>query len=324
MEGKYPRLQQTKDCFSTYISYLSTIILKSMNKFFYTIAIIMTIAISSFGQIQIINFEDTTYKKCISVDTISNPNNIWQVGKPQKTKFTTALSIPNAIVTDTLNYYPCNDTSSFILTHNVLLNGNGSNYWGSFFNGSYYVNSDTLNDIGTIEVSSNKNHTWINLLTSTYFQIYNKPTLNGNSNGWQYFSIYIESYPLQAWWGDTIYLRFTFASDSIQTNKDGLMFDDIQIIDYGEGIEEFGIGLINSKAFPNPVNDNLIIEFENTTNSSFDIILLNNTGKAVRTISDCKQSSVSINTKELSSGIYYYKLINRIDKKNAFGKFVKQ
>ncbi|NVN94928.1 MAG: T9SS type A sorting domain-containing protein [Bacteroidetes bacterium] len=295
-----------------------------MNKFLYTIAIIMTIAISSFGQIQNINFEDTTYKQSIIIDKISNPNNIWQVGKPQKAKFTSAYSIPNAILTDTLNYYPCNDTSSFILTHNIQINGYGSNYWGSFFNGSYYVNSDTLNDIGSIEVSSNKNHTWINLLTSTSFQIYNKPTLTGNSNGWQHFSIYIENYPLQAWWGDTIYLRFTFASDGIQTNKDGLMFDDIQIIDIGEGIEEFGYGLINSKAFPNPVNDNLIIEFENTTNSSFDVILIDNTGKAVKTISDFKQSSVSINIKELSSGIYYYKLINRMDKKNAFGKFIKQ
>lgn len=284
----------------------------------------MTIAISSFGQFQNINFEDTTYKQSVIIDKISNPNNIWQVGKPQKTKFASAHSVPNSIVTDTLNYYPCNDTSSFILTHNIQLNGNGANYWGSVFNGSYYVNSDTLNDIGTLEVSSNKNHTWINLLTSTYFYIEYKPTLTGNSNGWQYFSIFIKSYPLQAWWGDTIYLRFTFESDSIQMNKDGIMFDDIQIVDVGEGIEEFGYGLINSKAFPNPVNDNLVIEFDNKNNSSFDIILIDNTGKAVRTISDFKQSSVSTNVKELSSGIYYYKLINRKDKKNAFGKFVKQ
>jgi len=45
----------------------------------------------------------------ITIDT--QANNIWQVGKPAKSQFNSAYSIPNAIVTDTLHPYPSNITS---------------------------------------------------------------------------------------------------------------------------------------------------------------------------------------------------------------------
>src|SRR5438045_3733211 len=43
----------------------------------------------------------------------TNTNNIWQVGKPQKTLFSSASTTPNVIVTDTINYYPNNNVSTF-------------------------------------------------------------------------------------------------------------------------------------------------------------------------------------------------------------------
>ncbi len=52
------------------------------------------------------------YPLKIQIDT-SQQGNIWQIGRPQKILFNLAFSIPNAIVTDTLNTYPINDTSSF-------------------------------------------------------------------------------------------------------------------------------------------------------------------------------------------------------------------
>ncbi len=56
-----------------------------------------------------ITFDDTLEIKNLYIDTVSNPNNIWQVGIPQKTIFTDAYSAPNVIVTDTANPYPVND-----------------------------------------------------------------------------------------------------------------------------------------------------------------------------------------------------------------------
>jgi hypothetical protein len=64
----------------------------------------------------VINFDnDTIHQKLIEIDTINYKRNNWQIGKPNKAKFTSALSIPNAIVTDTTNPYTANDTSVFVL-----------------------------------------------------------------------------------------------------------------------------------------------------------------------------------------------------------------
>ena len=43
------------------------------------------------------------------------PQNIWQIGVPHKTFFNTAYTLPNAIVTDTMNVYPVNNSSAFEL-----------------------------------------------------------------------------------------------------------------------------------------------------------------------------------------------------------------
>src|SRR5690349_9118432 len=61
------------------------------------------------------NFDvaDTTTSK-ILFDT-THLNNIWQIGKPQKTAFDSAYSPLNVLVTDTINTYPINDTSIFTI-----------------------------------------------------------------------------------------------------------------------------------------------------------------------------------------------------------------
>ncbi len=64
-----------------------------------------------------ITFDDSQEIEHLYIDTVSNPNNIWQVGIPQKTIFTDAYSPPNVIVTDTTNPYPVNDTSVFMIPH---------------------------------------------------------------------------------------------------------------------------------------------------------------------------------------------------------------
>ena len=64
----------------------------------------------------ILSFDDPSQFSGIDIDTISNPNNSWQVGAPQKSLFTSALTPPNVIVTDTINPYLINDTSIFSLT----------------------------------------------------------------------------------------------------------------------------------------------------------------------------------------------------------------
>ena len=43
----------------------------------------------------------------------TSASNIWQIGKPQKIIFDSASTVPNAIVTDTINFYPINNISRF-------------------------------------------------------------------------------------------------------------------------------------------------------------------------------------------------------------------
>lgn len=214
------------------------------------------IAATSFGQsIWEINFENTTTLNRVLIDTVTNPSNIWQIGHPNKTVFTNPNSPPNVIATDTLNVYSTNDTSSFTIIH---IAGDG---WQGYpkidIGGWYFVNSDTITDFGYIEFSSDHGNTWFLVDSYTSFCTWGAtmeiPVFSGNSFGWKHFYYCIDPQTTVNH-GDTILYRFTFISDSIQTNKDGLMFDDLHFEDWSEGIGEVQ-------------NDNLILLFPNPTNS---------------------------------------------------------
>jgi hypothetical protein len=138
----------------------------------------------------IIDFEQNTADPWVLIyrDTTANLNCVWQIGRPQKPVFDSAWSYPNAIVTDTAHAYPTNDTSSFIIGQSTLA-GWLSNGTAKLF-GWYKVNSDSLTDYGTIELSVDSGTTWINILTDTQYHFFdttaagiyqNRPVLTGNS-----------------------------------------------------------------------------------------------------------------------------------------------
>ncbi|MCH2044320.1 MAG: hypothetical protein MK212_09245 [Saprospiraceae bacterium] len=61
------------------------------------------------------NFDDaTTYSSgsYLSLDSV-NTSGSWMIGEPQKIIFDSAYTQPNALITDTVNTYPINDSSSF-------------------------------------------------------------------------------------------------------------------------------------------------------------------------------------------------------------------
>jgi len=218
----------------------------------------------------------------IIIDTISNSNNIWQIGVPDKTIFDTAYSLTHAIVTDTLNPYPTNDTSSFILKHirPGELGGNESlqlNFW-------FKINTDSLTDYGKVEASIDNGITWVNLMTedTTYYLqwIEPKPVLTGNSNGWQHFALELNMLTYELGYSDTLLYRFTFISDSAQTNKDGWMLDDFQLADWWEGVEEYdNSDLIN--IYPNPSSGEISIANNNNSKSGYQVEIIDINGKTV-------------------------------------------
>ncbi len=181
----------------------------------------------------------------LDINSNSNPNNVWQIGPPQKSVLNNAWSAPKVIVTDTINTYPVNDTSSFTIASSIA--------WMPpifHFNFRYFVDSDTLTDFGLIEFSIDNGNSWINLLNIQMYTPYIywlsngqnvPPVLSGSSGGWRWAFLDMSSIDLILDFQNATVLlwRFTFISDGIESNRDGLMFDNISIwMTYPVGIEE--------------------------------------------------------------------------------------
>ncbi|MFC2152850.1 hypothetical protein ACFLSE_10030, partial [Bacteroidota bacterium] len=237
----------------------------------FILTFIVTSSYSQYWEYEI-NFEDTNEFFRLEIDTVSNSNNIWQIGSPDKTIFKSAFSEPNVIITDSINCYPTNDTSSFIIKHAVDVISGFVNVHTATIGGRYYVNSDTLTDYGILEISPDNGETWINLISDTTYLNKNcytwwspKPIFSGNSNSWVEFTVWVAGFgpEFNMQIEDTVLYKFSFISDNNESNKDGLMFDNLHFEDWYEGINSINIKQIISKAFPNPTNDWITIEFEN-------------------------------------------------------------
>ena len=202
------------------------------------------------------DFDDRDTAHHFYVDT-SQTNNIWQIGIPSKNIFNTAHSPQFSLITDSLNTYPINNISSFSFT---LRSDDWTeiNFW-------HRINSDQLNDGGVVEYSTDGGISWNNIINSPYFlngfgsnvdsisSNSNKLGFSGTSLGWVNSSI--QGYAI-----DYVKFRFTFTSDSINTNKDGWMIDDINISCTGTGINE----IVKNSPFqviPNPTSDFISVIF---------------------------------------------------------------
>lgn len=277
-----------------------------------------------------LNFDDTSQFHRIDIDTISNPNNSWQIGSPQKNVFTSAYSLPNVIVTDTINPYPVNDTSSFSVR---FLAGQGFTFpHTATVSGFYKVDSDSLSDFGKIEFSPDNGETWIDLLTDTvyenmggYFFTTDRPVLTGVSADWEYFYVNIGQLGpiLNIQEGDTVVYKFTFISDSTQTNRDGLMYDNLVFEDWVEGLDKIGYGRIKSDCFPNPVSELLSIAFDNNQSALFEVLIYDVRGRLLYT-STTTEDKIDLSVHSFNNGLYFYKLVNERAKEYTSGKFLKE
>lgn len=269
-------------------------------------SILFICSTNSFGQqFWDINFEDPFTNSSVIIDTINDPNNIWERGQPSKTIFTTAYSSPNVIVTDRLNPYPSNDTSSFTIIH-IAEDAWVSGYPKVDIGGWYYVNSDSLTDFGFIDFSSDLGNTWTRVDSSLGFCTWNAtedlPVFTGNSYGWKHFYYCLQVTDLVNYY-DTILYRFTFVSDSVQTNKDGLMFDNLHFEDWAEGIEEFQNDNLISIS-PNPVSNELRIRYLKKKGNP-KIQIFDFTGQCLR--DDENFAKEIIDVRDLPNGIYLLK-----------------
>ena len=258
----------------------------------------------------------------VSMDTISNPNNIWQVGTPGKEVLSDPYSPKNVIITDTINSYPVNDTSTFIIRH--LADAGFVEPHSASLGGYYKVDTDSIKDYGLIEFSPDNGYTWIDIindpLTAPYWYS-EKPILSGKSD-WTLFYVELAPIGYPREYGDTVLFRFTFISDSIDNHRGGLMFDDIWIEDFIEGILHNSTNSFSSKVFPNPSDHNITISFSNTLFSNVYLDIMDGLGRLIFRSDSFRTSSISVDISDFAPGIYYYKLLNENEKKGSWGKFL--
>jgi hypothetical protein len=216
-------------------------------------------------------FEDTlSFRPLYPWISIPSTNvNIWQFGQLQKNYLGNTLSDEHWIVTDTLNGYPVNIDNYF----EILIPAMDSS-WGEGILSFYHkYQTDSLSDGGFIEVSYDDGQTWKNIIfdsghiNTNFIGLYgqsdtisgNIPAFTGSIQEWSYVELYwfwtaLVKKSAYENYGRPI-IRFRFKSDSINTNKEGWLID--QLVFRGYAI----MGSINDPdseridIFPNPFSD---------------------------------------------------------------------
>jgi hypothetical protein len=272
------------------------------------------------------NFESTTGPMTFS----SNGNMIWQIGLPAKPFFDTAFSAPNAIMTDTANPYPVNNVSSIILRNvdsaafntvhgintltfmhkyqttpyldgcavEVSYDGNG---WQSFLEDTFWRNNSDPGTSGQLY----PNNFGMYSIADTLFN--GEPGFSGTSNGWvighiQWIWMIFVAQPVNLPYPDSMFIRFTFYSDSIADSLDGWLIDNITLTGQDpSGISETLFQTSAIGLYPQPADEkvNVVLrkEIAGEAYSIYDIAGRKvAAGKAV--------SNFSIDVNKIPAGIY--------------------
>lgn len=273
-----------------------------------------------------INFEYNTWE--VVIDT-TQTNNIWQVGVPSKAMFDQAFTGSLAIVTDTLDYYPISNISSFHLEYDTSL------LCGTFISFMQKFDTDTLQDYCSFEYSIDTGQTWFaakdtfpnepwycefywncpeNNNNSIGYLLRNDGRISGKSDDWiesvYHFQWLIPLENLKDSGIPKIMFRFKFTSDETQTNKEGWMIDQIILggFDCWGGIDEKGnISSQRIEATPNPAQS--YITFKNLSKTKLkQLDIYNSAGKRIFK-TNVSTSWLHVQTKNLGHGLFLWKAL---------------
>lgn len=276
--------------------------------------ILCSIYIQLHAQTSFNNFE-TSHKLDIMIDSLS-ADTIWQIGVPQKTVLNETSSQPNALITDTLNTYPANTNASFIVELDEHAIGAFPYIQLEWFQ---YTDFEEGVDGGIIDVSYDGGETWKNIFTDTLYRpevvgsyqwdtLHNQEAGITGTNGQQWMAIcWGTAFGAHPTYLETIHVRFTMSSDSIDTGQDGWLLDDFNVF----------IGVVGSTAnrqafkdmsiYPNPANQNLQIDLNEVIDEEVDVYIYDNTGRMIFSEKAAMYGEAvhNINVSQFVAGIYH-------------------
>jgi hypothetical protein len=279
--------------------------------------LIIAPAKAQFDYYQYFDGADTSILNSVFIDIDPDTNNVWQIGPPQKTIFNAASSVPNVIVTDTINPIPLNNTSRFSFT---LDNGNFSQgvlaiQW------KQKLDMDPGREGGIIEYSLDSGQTWLNVFNNPFvysFYGYNQANtdtidatnefaFSGRDTTWRdIWLCFFYNVQMQQ---DTISLRYTLKTDSINDVREGWMIDNlsahITILHTAKG----GQQVDNILAFPNATTGIVNIETTQLANTQFieEVYLFSTNGQLIKTYA-VNSANATLNLSDQPRGTYYLKV----------------
>ena len=284
------------------------------------------------------------------------PENIWQVCSPNKGNWTVDCPSdpdtipPKVLITDSINPYPTSN-HSYVEFH--VKKPEWANLYGlcwSYFHFGFYfkIDTDTLVDGFYVEISFDGGQSFANVQDTNlvkqlpnspqhiYGFVYMENTLN-NGYGisgcidstthvpyWPSFNIEYSWSDLHGFDVDYAVVRINFVSDSIETNKKGVLIDEVYI-----GVTDMcNIGIVdnidissNVQLHPNPIDENSAINFYNPDCNEHLLDVFNNNGVLIFS-KKLNGQSFRIGSISFPVGIYYYRLSNS-DGVIKVDKFVK-
>lgn len=259
-------------------------------------------------------------------------SSVWEIGNLSKTIFNNSYSGENSIVTSLDSSYSNSDTSNFYIQ--LTNEWNFPNYLGGYYplvlDFKHRFNTDTLNDYGKIEISFDNDPVWYNVhdilkgyswwtwgekksfhvFLETGDTLYQDISISGNSNGWIHTRYYItyetlvydnNLYPL-----DTMVIKFSFITDSIENNYDGWQIDDLNVFIKDDINSIKSLNNTRFKLYPNPFNEHFKVDL--IDESFYKVSVFNGLGSLVQ-IEYIKGSSIEIDTKNYPKGIYFVKIL---------------
>ncbi len=264
------------------------------------------------------DLSDSADREYFLIDT-TQANNIWQYAKVNKPGFANTNSI--VLTTDSVQNYPINNESSFMFKLKYSSNGGGIFSLGITLHHKY--RTDSLNDGLTLEYLDRYSQTWkpgrdmfseylyfVGDSSYNWDGFFDGDLLGGRVDSLQYARLAFGSAVVKGG-VDSLILRFTFRSDSIDTHKPGWMIDKIMIEQ-----NFFSIGSVHECNLAQDSylayfdGDRLIVNSLLQENRQSDFTLFDMLGREI-IIDEVHYGLNSIDVTNLPSGYYIVKVKNQ-------------